>query len=74
VHKGNGRPDLLKEGLNFVCEGEFCYQRWILADGIEVGEGQNFVDVYRDASSRYDNNIYRRRRISTICWAARRGS
>jgi hypothetical protein len=54
----NGRPDLLKEGLDFVCEGEFCYQPWILADGIEVGEGQNFVDLYRDASGRYDNNIY----------------
>lgn len=52
-----GRDDLLREGIALIQAGKLWYQPFILADGIEVGEGQNIVDGYRGCESLYDWNV-----------------
>lgn len=50
--------DLLQEGIALIQRGEMWYQPFILADGIEVGEGQNMEDWYEGCISLLDNNVY----------------
>ncbi len=52
-----GRDDLLREGISLVQAGRLWYQPFILADGIEVGEGQNLADGYHGCQSIFDGNV-----------------
>jgi hypothetical protein len=52
-----GRDDLLREGITLVQGGRLWYQPFILADGIEVGEGQNLADLYGGCQSIFDGNV-----------------
>lgn len=52
-----GRDDLLREGIELIQAGKLWYQPFILAEGVEVGEGQNIVDGYRGCESLYDWNV-----------------
>lgn len=49
---------LFEEGIALIQRGDLWYQPFILADGVEVGEGQNLEDQYRDCKSLFDNNVY----------------
>lgn len=51
------RPDLLLQGVTFIREGKIWYQPFVFADGIEVGEGQNLADEYRNCASLFDFNV-----------------
>jgi SAM-dependent methyltransferase len=51
------RPKMLKAGAKFVETAQLFYQPFILADGFEVGEGQNLVENYRGCESALDNNV-----------------
>jgi hypothetical protein len=52
-----GHDDLLREGISLVQGGRLWYQPFILADGIEVGEGQNLADLYGGCQSIFDGNV-----------------
>src|SRR5262245_51549479 len=52
------RPELLQEGIGLIQQSRLWYQPFILADGIEVGEGQNLEDHYKDAKSIFDCNVF----------------
>src|SRR5262249_39687885 len=52
-----GRDDLLREGISLVQAGKLWYQPFILADGIEVGEGQNLAENYQACQSIFDGNV-----------------
>jgi SAM-dependent methyltransferase len=52
------RPQLLAEGLELIKQRDLWYQPLILADGIEVGEGQNLFDRYRSCQDLFDWNVY----------------
>ena len=52
-----GRDDLLREGISLVQTGRLWYQPLILADGIEIGEGQNLADGYQGCQSIFDGNV-----------------
>ena len=49
---------LFERGVSLIQKGELWYQPFILADGLEVGEGQNLQDEYRNCASLYDNNVF----------------
>ena len=51
-------PKQLEVGLSLIRSGHLFYQPFILADDVEVGEGQNLHDEYKDAASVHDLNIY----------------
>jgi hypothetical protein len=48
----------LETGLALIRSGHLFYQPFILADDLEVGEGQNLHDEYEDALSLQDMNVY----------------
>jgi len=48
----------LKEGIDLINSGLLFYQPFILADDVEVGEGQNFHDQYQDVKNIHDLNVY----------------
>lgn len=52
------KPALFQQGVKLVRNGEFWYQPFILADGFEVGEGQNLADRYQGCQSLFDWNVY----------------
>lgn len=52
------QKELFQQGLKLISRGDLCYQPFILADGVEVGEGQNLVENYRGCQSIFDHNVY----------------
>lgn len=52
------RSSLFEQGVTLIQKGELWYQPFILADGLEVGEGQNLQDEYRNCESLFDNNVF----------------
>lgn len=55
-HALHGR--IFERGMKLVQNGELWYQPFILADGVEVGEGQNLEEGYRNTSSIFDHNVF----------------
>jgi hypothetical protein len=51
-------PEQLEAGLALIRSGHLFYQPFILAEDVEVGEGQNLHDEYKDALSVNDLNVY----------------
>jgi hypothetical protein len=49
---------VLARGIDFIRNGTLFYQPIILADDVEVGEGQNFHDNYKGVTSIHDFNVY----------------
>src|ERR1700687_5365729 len=49
---------LLERGIEFIRNGELFYQPYILADNVEVGEGQNLHDEYHGVTNVSDYNVY----------------
>jgi SAM-dependent methyltransferase len=52
------RASLFERGISLIQQGALWYQPFILADGMEVGEGQNLEDQYRNCESLFDNNVF----------------
>lgn len=50
--------ELLDRGVALINSNDLFYQPFILADDIEVGEGQNFADRYANVSGVFDLNVY----------------
>jgi hypothetical protein len=50
--------DQLNEGIELARNSLLLYQPFILADDVEVGEGQNLQDRYQNAKSIFDFNVY----------------
>lgn len=48
----------LETGLDLIRSGQLFYQPFILADDVEVGEGQNLHDQYKDVAELLDLNAY----------------
>jgi hypothetical protein len=48
----------LTTGIDFIRSGQLFYQPFILSDNVEVGEGQNLHDEYRDVTQISDYNVY----------------
>jgi len=48
----------LDEGIRLIRRGDLNYQPFILADDVEVGEGQNQHDDYRNVTAITDFNVY----------------
>jgi hypothetical protein len=48
----------LEMGMNLIRDGHLFYQPFILTDRVEVGEGQNLHDKYKDSKSVFDCNVY----------------
>src|SRR5262245_24912276 len=55
-HLKNG--PLFDEGLALIQQAKLWYQPFILADGVEVGEGQHLEDRYLNCQSLFDNNVF----------------
>ena len=51
------RPEVFKAGAQLVVKAQLWYQPFILADGFEIGEGQNLAENYRGCESLLDNNV-----------------
>ncbi len=48
----------INKGIELIKQNHLFYQPFILSDTLEVGEGQNFCDHYKDVSSVFDLNVY----------------
>jgi hypothetical protein len=48
----------VENGISLIKSKHLCYQPFIISDEIEVGEGQNFCDHYKDVTSVFDLNVY----------------
>lgn len=48
----------LDQGIELIKKGDLFYQPFILADDVEVGEGQNAADRYAGVSTVFDLNCY----------------
>jgi hypothetical protein len=48
----------LESSIELIRSKHLFYQPFILADRVEVGEGQNLHDKYKDSSSVFDCNVY----------------
>jgi SAM-dependent methyltransferase len=46
------------KGIELIKSNELFYQPFIITDNLEVGEGQNFCDQYKDVTSVFDLNVY----------------
>lgn len=44
--------------MKLIQSGQLWYQPFILADGIEVGEGQNLDELYSNTHSIFDHNVF----------------
>lgn len=51
-------PAQLEQGLALIRSGQLFYQPFLLADDIEVGEGQNLHDRYENVETLLDLNAY----------------
>jgi len=52
------RKEQLRTGVKFIRDGHLFYQPFILADDVEVGEGQNLHDEYDKVTGISDFNVY----------------
>jgi hypothetical protein len=48
----------LEQGLELIRQNLLFYQPYILADDLEVGEGYNFCEQYRNVETVFDMNVY----------------
>jgi hypothetical protein len=48
----------LEQGIALIRKNDLFYQPFILADDVEVGEGQNFADRYANVNNVFDLNVY----------------
>jgi hypothetical protein len=51
-------PQQVARGIDLIRSNLLFYQPFIIADDLEVGEGQNFSDNYKDVKSVFDMNVY----------------
>lgn len=51
-------PKLFNDGIELIRQGVVFYQPLILAEGVEVGEGQNIENNYAGCESTLDWNVY----------------
>jgi SAM-dependent methyltransferase len=48
----------VNKGIELIKSNELFYQPFIITDNLEVGEGQNFCDHYKDVKTVFDLNVY----------------
>lgn len=48
----------IARGIELIKDGSLFYQPFIIDENLEVGEGQNFADRYKDVNHIHDLNVY----------------